>query len=328
MATSCEALAYADLAGLLSIHKDPKFAAKLGYVLLDVAGRSILELLSFCTVTAIWLKTAIESSPTVLWGSQSTPFGILPSLFLMTLFLLVFASAFLSVVELVIYQDLPLVDIEKRPWGRAQMILEAIAWGFHSLVVVRCLIVTSRRVLNLVPTMEWSDRLSLLSKAVLPMLVTSILYAIRCIWLLLIVFDRWTSTTIDRDTWIWWIGFTWIPSWSAVGFLLYSARKRDSGGGTMMDGQSNEPLLPSRRLPTEAFIAFSRHRNGLLLLEENEEDSFFSSFLRSPPPPPAPIIHNTTSSPTTMIVTDDEESDVMENLLGVSSETEPISSPA
>jgi hypothetical protein len=268
MATSCEALAYADLSGLISIHKDPLFAEKLGYVLLDVAGRSILELLAFCTVTAIWLKTAIESSPAVLWGSQSTPFGILPTIFLITFFFLVFASASLSVMELVLYQDKSLADIERLPWGRAQIILEAVAWGVHSLVVLECLIVTSKRVLNLVPTLEWPKRLSLLSKAVLPMAVASIVYAVRCIWLLAIV---WHRESIDRGTWIWWIGFAWVPTWLAVGFLLYSARKRDS----TLDTQLEEPLLPARRPPAEAFMAFSRHRHGM-----DADDSF--SVSRSP----------------------------------------------
>ena len=268
MATTCEALAYADISGIISIHRDPIFAEKLSYVLLDVAGRSILELLAFCTVTAIWLKTAIESSPAVLWGSQTTPFGILPGLFLMTLLLLVFASACLSVVELVIYQDKSLADTEQLPWGRAHILLEAVAWGLHSLVVLECLIVTSKRVLNLVPTLEWPDRLSLLSKAVLPMLVASVAFAVRCLWLLAI-FGHWNS--LDRGTWAWWVGFAWLPSWMSVGFLLYSARKRDSP----TNDQLSEPLLPTRRPPTEAFMAFSLHRNGI-----EPDDSF--SLIRSP----------------------------------------------
>jgi hypothetical protein len=268
MATSCEALAYADISGLISIHRDPFFAEKLGYVLLDVAGRSILELLAFCTVTAIWLKTAIESSPTVLWGSQTTPFGIIPALFLVTIFLLVSVSVFLSLVELLAYQGNSMAYMEKSPWGRAHVVAEAVAWGVHSLVVVECLIVTSKRVLNLVPTLEWPQRLALLSKAVLPMAVASIVYAMRCVWLLAIFLQQ---HTVDRGTWIWWIGFAWMPTWLAVGFLLYSARKRDSNAEVLLE----EPLLPARRPPVEAFMAFSRHRQGL-----ETDDSF--SLCRSP----------------------------------------------
>ncbi len=267
MATSCEALAYADTSGMLIFSKNRVFAEKLGYVLLDVAGRSILEMLAFCTVTAIWLKTAIESSPSVLWGSRSTPFGILPVLFLVLILLLVLASATLSVVALVLYQDDTLDQIEQLPWGRAQILLEAIAWGVHALVVLECLIITSTRVLNLVPNCQWPQRLSLLRKAVLPMLVAALVYSVRCFWLLALL---WRFPFFKRDTWAWWIGFSWTPTWLAVGFLLYSARKRD----TMAD-ELQQPLLLPARPPAEAFLAFSQHRQLL-----DVDDSF--SFCRSP----------------------------------------------
>lgn len=276
MATTCEALAYADIAGIISIHKDPLFAEKLGFVLLDVVGRSILELLAFSTVTAIWLKTAIESSPAVLWGSQTTPFGILPALFLVTVFFLVLLSAFLAVVELLLYQHSDMEEMEQRPWGRAHNLMEAIAWGVHSVVVLECLIVTSKRVLNLVPTLEWPQRLSLLSKAVLPMVVACAVYATRCLWLLAIL---WHKQSFNRGTWAWWVCFTWVPTWLAVGVLLYSARKRDA----VTDDSMEEPLLPARRPPAEAFLAFSRHRQGI-----ETDDSFF--FCRSPKLPATALV--------------------------------------
>lgn len=268
MAMTCEALAYADISGVLSVSKDRNFAEKLGYVLLDVAGRSILELLAFCTVTAIWLKTAIESSPSVLWGSQASPFGVLPPLFLVMIMLLVFASATLSVIALVVYQDDTLETIQLLQWGRAQTVIEAIAWGCHALVVLECLLVTSQRVLNLVPAAEWSQRLLLLRKAVLPMFVASLVYSLRCLWLLAVF---WHVESISRGTWAWWIGFAWLPTWLAVGFLLYSARKRDH---LRSSEYLQQPLLPARP-PAEAFLAFSQHRQGLDI-----DDSF--SFCRSP----------------------------------------------
>lgn len=284
---SCEALAYADLSGLLVFSKDPIFADKLAYVLLDVAGRSILELLAFCTVTAIWLKTAIESSPSVLWGShQNSPFGILPALFLVMILFLVLASATLSVIALVLYQDDTLETIQELPWSRAQTILEATAWGVHALVVIECLIVTSKRVLNLIPTSQWTKRLSLLGKTVLPMLVASLAYATRCLWLLAILFGR-HHEILARGTWAWWIGFEWLPTWLAVGVLLYSARKRDpqllpslvlGGAGEVL----HEPLLfPSARPPAEAFMAFSRHRRQAAGGDESGVDDSFT-FCRSP----------------------------------------------
>jgi hypothetical protein len=269
MAMSCEALAYADISGILPFSKNRIFADKLGYVLLDVTGRSILEMLAFCTVTAIWLKTAIESSPSVLWGSQSAPFGILPPLFLLMILLLVLVSATLSAIALVLYQDDPLETIQELPWSRAQTMLEAIAWGVHALVVIECLIVTSKRVLNLIPTSQWEQRLSLLGKAVVPMLVASLVYATRCLWLLAIF---WRCESFARGTWAWWIGFAWLPTWLAVGVLLYSARKRDQ---LPASEELQEPLLLPARPPAEAFMAFSRHRQGL-----GVDDSF--SFCRSP----------------------------------------------
>jgi len=269
MAMSCEALAYADISGKLSVSKDRVFAEKLGFVLLDVAGRSILELLAFCTVTAIWLKTAIESSPSVLWGSQTSAFGILPALFVVLILLLVLTSATLSVIALVVYQKDTLDTIQEHPWGRARTMLEAIAWGVHGLVVLECLFVTSQRVLNCVPAAQLSQRLSLLRKAVLPMLVASLVYLVRSFWLLAVF---WHTNAIDRGTWAWWIGFAWLPTWLAVGFLLYSARKRDQ---LPSSEEIEQPLLLPARPPAEAFLAFSQHRQGLDI-----DDSF--SFCRSP----------------------------------------------
>ena len=185
--------------------------------------------------------------------------------------LLVLASVTLSVVALVLYQDEALETIQELPWSRAQTMLEAVAWGVHALVVVECLIVTSKRVMNLVPTSQWgTQRLSLLGKTVLPMLVASLVYGTRCLWLIAIF---WRCESVARGTWAWWIGFAWLPSWLAVGVLLYSARKRDPSPAS--EGELQEPLLLPARPPAEAFMAFSRHRQGL-----GVEDSF--SFCRSP----------------------------------------------
>jgi hypothetical protein len=255
LATSCEALAYADTSGILVVSRDRVFAEKLGYVLLDIAGRSI------------WLKTAIESSPSVLWGSRTTPFGILPTIFLVLILILVSGSAILSVIELVLYQNDNVDQIEQLSFGRAQILLEAIAWGVHALVVLECLIITSKRVLNLVPNCQWRQRLLLLRKAVLPMFVAALVYTVRCLWLSAIL---WKVSFFARGTWAWWIGFAWAPTWLAVGFLLYSARKRDS-----ISDELQQPLLLPARPPAEAFLAFSQHRQLL-----DVDDSF--SFCRSP----------------------------------------------
>lgn len=288
MATSCEALAYADLSGVLSFSKNRVFADKLGYVLLDVSGRSVLELLAFSQTTAIWLKTAIESSPAHLWGSARLPFGLLPPVFVVVIVFLVLASVSLSAVALVLFQDDDLDTIQKLRWTRAQTMLEAAAWGIHSLVVMECVVITSKRVLNLVPSSQWSQRMALLTKAVLPMLCASLVYATRCTWLVAVFCCH--IHQIERGTWQWYIGFVWAPTWLAVGVLLYSARKRDALPNPQQELQ--QPLLRPRP-PAEAFLAFSQHRHGL-----DVDDSF--SFCRSP------IIHVVTHHPDDMEAADAE----------------------
>ncbi len=137
MATSCEALAYADLSGIYPLSGNRVFADKLGYILLDVAGRSVLELLACSTVTALWLHTAIESSPAVSMdsSSRSLRFCLLPPLFLFVTVMLVLASCTLSVVVFVMFPEDTLETIQNLPLSRAQTLLEATSWGVHSLVV-------------------------------------------------------------------------------------------------------------------------------------------------------------------------------------------------
>jgi hypothetical protein len=265
MATSCEALAYADFSGIYPLSSDRVFAEKLGYILLDVSGRSVLELLSFCTVTGMWLHMAIQSSPTVILDSPSHTwrFRLLPSLFLVVILLLVISSTTLTVVVFVMYRQDNLETIQNLPLSRAQTLLEASAWGVYSLVVLECLVMTTKRITTLVPSSEWKERLSLLSKAVLPMLVASLVYASRCGWLVSVYLHA-----VRRGTWAWWIGFVWCPTWIAVSMLLYSARKRDH---PIVSEDMQQPLLAPRP-PAEAFLAFSLHRQGADI-----EDSFCQS---------------------------------------------------
>lgn len=158
--------------------------------------------------------------------------------------------------------------IEELKWTQAQTMLESIAWGVHSLVVMECLTITSKRVLNLIPASERKRRFSLLAKSVLPMLISSFAYASRCLWLVAVFFG---ASEVERGTWAWWIGFMWLPTWTAVLVLLYSARKRDQ---LPMRAEHLQPLLPSQP-PAEAFLAFSQHRQGFEI-----DDSI--SFCRSP----------------------------------------------
>lgn len=252
---------YIDISGLVPLSKNRIFAEKLGYILLDVAGRSVLELLSFTTITGLWLKTAIRSGPSrELDQSQDMRLRVFPALFLIITLMLVIASVTLSVLVFSDFRDNNLETIQNSPLSRAQFLLEAFAWGLHALVVFECLFLTWRRIVTLIQPAP--ERNILLCKAVLPMFAASLMYSLRCVWLVCIYCH---VTHIERGTWAWWIGFQWCPTWLSVSMLLYSARKRDQSTG----GELQQPLLRPARPPAEAFLAFSMHRNG-----EEVDDSF------------------------------------------------------
>jgi len=261
MSQTIEIFAYINISGLHPLTKTPGFAEELGYILLDVTGRSVLELLSFATITGLWLKTAIKSGPTRSLG-QGHDFRIrlFPALFLVITVLLVISSASLSTVVLVDDPSGSLEKIQDSKLSRIQLLLESFAWGLHSLVVLECLLLTWKRIATVVEPSH--ERRILLCKAVLPMLTAGLLYLIRCIWLVCIYFH---VPRTERGSWAWWIAFQWFPAWLSVSMLLYSARKRDQTATSLL----HEPLLRLARPPAEAFLAFSRHRNG-----EEVDDSF------------------------------------------------------
>jgi len=261
MSQTIEIIAYINISGLHPLTKTPNFADELGYILLDVTGRSVLELLSFATITGLWLKTAIKSGPARGLGQgHGLRIRLFPALFLVIVLLLVISSASLSTVVLLDDRSGSLEKIQNSRLSMIQVLLESVAWGLHSLVVLECLLMTWKRIETVVePTRE---RRILLCKAVLPMLITASLYLTRCIWLVCIYFH---IPETERGSWPWWIAFQWFPTWLSVSMLLYSARKRDHATSS----QLQEPLLRPTRPPAEAFLAFSRHRNG-----EEADDSF------------------------------------------------------
>jgi hypothetical protein len=224
---------------------------------LDVTGRSVLELLSFTTITGLWIKTAIQSGPA---AQNNMKFRLFPTLFLVFSLMLVIASVTLSIVAFSDFRNDSFETIQKSQLSRAQVLLEASAWGLHSLVVSQCLFMTWKRVTTVVEPSP--DRKKLLCKAVLPMILTCLAYALRCAWL---VSTFCHASKIKRGTWYWWICFEWGPTWITVSMLLYSARKRDQFTAS---SDLIQPLLRPRP-PAEAFLAFSRHLNG-----EEIDDSF------------------------------------------------------
>ena len=261
LSQSVEIVAYAELSGILPHFHDRDFNEKLGYVLLDVTGRSILELLSFTTMTCLWLNTAIQSRPIDnVDGQQCFNLSVSPVLFWIITLTLVIASATLSAISFAFAdREQTLDSILNTKLSRAQLLLEAIAWGINSMVVLPCLLITGKRIITVVPA---GERRNPLIKALLPMLVTSLLYALRCIWLIASIYQ---ASHIERGTWSWFIVFEWGPVLVVVSTLLYSARKRDQEAP--MNNGLQQPLLA--RPPEEAFRAFSQYLNG-----EEVDDSF------------------------------------------------------
>ena len=226
MAALCEVVSYADLSGIVLFTSDRKLAENIGYVLLNVVGRTF-ELLAFCTVTEIWLRTAIDARPRSMDSriiSQNFWLHWLPNIFVLFTALLVLASVSLSVVIFCRFPHAPTREyVLVMPLSMLQTLLEATFWGIHVLIVVLSINMTSKCILVLVPSTEWKRRLYLLGKAVVPMLVSCFAYATRCGWLIVAYMgqDR-------RDTWAWWISFAWTPTVAVSVMLLYSTRKRDS----------------------------------------------------------------------------------------------------
>mmetsp|Transcript_19955 Transcript_19955/g.45475 ORF Transcript_19955/g.45475 Transcript_19955/m.45475 type:complete len:402 (-) Transcript_19955:273-1478(-) len=299
IATLCEVVSYCDLSGFLPFTPDRILAENIGYVLLNVLGRTF-ELLAFCTATEIWIQTAIDARPRSMDSRTSSQnsfwFRWLPRVFVVFTALLILASVSLSVV---IFCRFPHSSNRNSalttPISRLQTLLEASCWGIHVVMVAVSISMTSRCVLVLVPSTQWKKRAYLLIKAVGPMLASCVACATRCGWLIAVHIQkhRW-------DSWAWWISFAWGPTAIVSVMLLYSTRKRDhdddeetigiaesysndANSNSNSEDNLQQPLLRAQP-PEEAFRAFHNFRRG----EEDAEDSFS---LGSPVPRrmPAPV---------------------------------------
>lgn len=284
IATLCEVVSYADLSGVLPFTSDRILAENIGYVLLNVAGRT-LELLAFCIVTEIWLRTAIDARPRSMHSeSSNTNFWLHGLIYVFVFFmaLLVLVSASLSVVIFFRFPHAPNREfVLKLPLSKLQSLLEAICWGIHVLVVAIAIGMTSRCILVLVPSTEWKRRSYLMVKAVGPMMVSCFAYATRCGWLIATYIHQ-----SKRDSWAWWISFVWVPTATVSIVLLYSTRKRDNVVEDMpatednddvnnVDGNSDEELRQSllRPQPPEGTA------NAYKMLIENVFDVSFKFYI-------------------------------------------------
>jgi hypothetical protein len=272
IATLCEVLSYADLSGILPFTSDRILAENVGYVLLNVVGRTF-ELIAFCIVTEIWLRTAIDARPRSMHsGIASTNFWLHWStyVFVFVTALVVLASVSLSVVIFCRFPHAPNREyVLTMPLSMLQTLLEAVFWGIHVGMVALSIGMTSRCVLVLVPSTEWKRRLYLLSKAVGPMVVSCFAYATRCGWLIAAYINQ-----NRRDSWAWWISFAWIPTAIVSIVLLYSTRKRDyndveaittatedNADGTNVHGNSDDNLQQSLLRPQPPEGTYDKYRS-------------------------------------------------------------------
>ena len=269
IATLCEIISYADLSGILPFTSDRILAENIAYVLLNITGRTF-ELLAFCTVTEIWLRTAIDARPRSMHSETASHnfwFHCLIYVFVFFTVLLVLASVLLSVVIFCRYPHAPNREyVLTMPLSMLQTLLEAIFWGMHVLMVTISITMTSKCILVLVPPTESRRRYYLLAKAVGPMTVSCLAYATRCGWLIAAYLQQGR-----RDCWAWWISFAWIPTASVSVVLLYSIRKRDhaveemsamedSDGGNNVLGNTNDELRESllRPQPPEGMVTIHK----------------------------------------------------------------------
>jgi len=248
-----ECLAYADVAGLIALGRDPTTAIKVGYVLLEVIGRAMFEFLAFSTVTILWLETARD----VPNAESSRLLDTLPRMLIGTGVILCFASIWEAVDILTSSNEVSWVF-------RGHILLESLAWGIQAVIASVCTWLTAKRIsrLSMLPQSDDWLRFKVVSKPLVPMVLCTTCYALRATWLFwLFVTMPKTSNLADRYGIAWWIGFCWIPTFVPSTMLLYSARKRDP----QPDPQTNplaQRLLPTPVPPAEAFISFRKFREN------------------------------------------------------------------
>jgi hypothetical protein len=251
MAMSLECVAYADVAGIFPLSHDRAYATKLGYVLLEVIGRAF-EFLAFSIVTMLWFDTARATT-----AEERTLLDSLPRILLALGLILSMASVWEAFDILISSKDASWVF-------RLHIFVESVSWGLHAIAAAICTWMTATRILRLstLPQSGIWTRRAVFSKALAPMILCSMCYAARAVWLLcLFVQMPKTSNLANRYGVAWWIGFVWIPTLVPSTTLLYSARKRDPPPDQDND-RLTHPLLPTPGPPAEAFISFKRFREN------------------------------------------------------------------
>lgn len=270
-ATIVEACAYADFAGLLA-PLGTNISDKVGYILLDLLGRSIFEFLAFSTITELWLQTALQASPML---SEERYQG---ALYLRTLNRFLAAITVLlsgSLASKLLWDTETLVQFEKETLiFRLQILMESICWAVGTAFVVVCVRVNNERIqMNFAtfPPDTGVERFSLQSQALVPMVMCGVCYALRSLFLLCrLVGESPIFVATTRFHPVWWVAFVWAPTLLVVLMALYSARRRDrhvlsDPNSDPTDPDNYMPLLPSVPPPAEAFRNFRLFADGVVL---------------------------------------------------------------
>mgnify|MGYP005841007639 CR=1 FL=1 len=265
-----EAAAYADFSGLLEPLGN-KLSDKIGYILLDLLGRSIFEYLAFCSVTELWLQTALQASPTVSPNMEGC-------LLIRTFNRVLAAVSILTSILLAGYLALDnrsLAKVESNELlFRIQILMESICWMASAAFVVMCVKVTFERIQMSFSTFSPAntlERVTLNAQALLPMVVCAFCYVVRSVFLFCRMIGKSPLfVSSSRFHLVWWICFVWGPTLLVVLMALYSGRRRDRiapsfGGRAGDEDDLNEPLLQSPiPPPAEAFQNFRRFADGIV----------------------------------------------------------------
>lgn len=237
-----EAFSYADLCGMISLSSDPQVSERLGYILLEIVSRSLLEVLTYSVVTALWLETV---------GKNMDRLG--QNVLLLSWGAIVLSTSALQTVEMLRSET----DVQ---WiYQLHCFVEASCWLLHCVAALACCVFTTKRIVSLstFPQFSAGTRIKVLAKALLPMMLCSICYGLRSGCLFTYELESRTPT-YSRESLLWWIGFSWVPTLIPSLMLLYSTRKRDVGLVDHHDSSIAPLLLSPPGPPAEAFVSFQR----------------------------------------------------------------------
>jgi hypothetical protein len=297
------------MAGLVAPIVGTKLSDKIGYILLDLAGRSVFEFLAFCSVTELWLETALQASPTNFTRQYFHGSLLIRTLNRVLGAVSVLMSTVLAVYLLMNTKD-SLEQFERTQLlFRLQILMESLSWAAGAAFVFLCAQITRERIqmsFETFPPADNLERLSLQSQALSPMVVCAFCYALRSVFLLC----RLTGATAifiatARFRPIWWVAFVWAPTLLVVASSLYAARRRDrsillDATGDPLDPDNNVPLLgqlgqPSVPPPAAAFQNFRLFAEGITTPSHSVGPSSPATKSSGRPPRPPSRDHRSSS---------------------------------